>query len=432
MRCLAGQDQWRQAGSGALPVAAHGVSKAALAGTPPVVADAARAADAGPRPRGEDAGLRSTGNEAGLCPLGNEAAPRSLDDEAGLRPRAGPPDEGAVLGWAELGRLMPMFLALGPAGEILATGPTLRRLLGEPPPGARFEDLFLPSRSGPGTREGGMGWLAEAKPRRLELVLAGAMPTRLRAHAVPARFALGPGWLLNLGFGLAVAEAVAGHALTDADFAPTDPTVDMLYLLEAKSAVAAELRGLALRLDSAHRAALARSLADPLTGLGNRRAFEMAFDEAIRRARRNEDAFALAHLDLDHFKQVNDAEGHAAGDRLLVAVAEILREEIRARDQAARIGGDEFVLLLRGGLGPAEAVAICERIIARIVALGETQPEGRRVSGSFGIALSRDRAPGELGGMADAADRALYASKAAGRGVVTLAAPLARDGRGEG
>ncbi|MEI4470026.1 GGDEF domain-containing protein [Frigidibacter sp. MR17.24] len=330
-------------------------------------------------------------------------------------------------GWPELGRLMPLFLAVSATGEVVATGPTLARILGAPAPGRPFDALFQLCRP-PGAA--GFAWLVAHRPRRIELLVTAGKGTRLRAQAVPARLPDGAGWLFNLGFGLDVAGAVADHLLTDADFAPTDPTVDMLYLLEAKSAVAAELRGLALRLESAHRDALARALTDPLTGLANRRAFEAALADAMRTARRGEDGFALAHLDLDHFKQLNDSAGHAAGDAVLCDVATILRAEIRARDMAARLGGDEFVLLLRGPLDQAQAEAICTRVIDRITALGRgavaAEPGAARtggVSGSFGIALSRDYPAGDLGRMLGDADRALYASKAAGRGIVTRAAP---------
>src|SRR4051812_9005257 len=88
------------------------------------------------------------------------------------------------------------------------------------------------------------------------------------------------------------------------------------------------------------------ALTDPLTGLANRRALEGGFAREAAREVRTRRPFALLVLDLDHFKRLNDEQGHKAGDRALVEVAEVLREHARGVDVAARIGGDEFAVLL--------------------------------------------------------------------------------------
>jgi diguanylate cyclase (GGDEF)-like protein len=123
---------------------------------------------------------------------------------------------------------------------------------------------------------------------------------------------------------------------------------------------------------------------------------------------------ALLFLDLDRFKVVNDSVGHAAGDRLLVTVAERLRGVLRAADTAARLGGDEFVVLLEHVSQPVDAIGVAERIsesLAEPVAI-----DGRQtvVTASIGIAFSGDGAvvPGDL--LRDA-DIALYRAKAEGR-----------------
>ncbi|WP_242346262.1 diguanylate cyclase [Anaeromyxobacter terrae] len=152
---------------------------------------------------------------------------------------------------------------------------------------------------------------------------------------------------------------------------------------------------------------------DPLTGLANRRAFEEALAGAVARAVRDGAALALAALDVDHFKRVNDAHGHAAGDAVLAAVAARATEALRAGDLLARIGGEEFAALLPGAT-LAAAAEVAERIRARISAAPvEAGAERVAVTVSAGVAAL---APGEDGATLLArADERLYAAKRAGR-----------------
>ena len=319
-----------------------------------------------------------------------------------------------------LGALMPMFLWLDGRGRVLAAGPTLHKICGRAlRPGVPVFELIEITRP---QRISGMADLRGHGQRRLHLALRARPRTGLRGIAVP----LGPkaedGMLLNLSFGLTVAEAVRAHALTDGDFAPTDLTVEMLYLIEAKSAVMGELRGLNLRLERAHRSAMAEALTDPLTGLANRRALELALEAAAQSGGRDETAppFALAHLDLDFFKQVNDTHGHAAGDAVLTEVARILQAETREHDLVARVGGDEFVLVLRAMTDPDALEALGQRIIARLEAPVPVGDALARISGSLGVVISVDYPVAEPERMLADADRALYASKHAGRSRVTI------------
>lgn len=321
-----------------------------------------------------------------------------------------------------LGVLMPMFLWLDPRGRVQAAGPTLRKVCGRAlRPGVSLFDLIEITRP---QRMTGMADLRAHGLCRLHLALRARPRTGLRGIAVPL-VAEDGGMLLNLSFGLTVAEAVRDHALSDSDFAPTDLTVEMLYLIEAKSAVMGELHGLNLRLERAHRSAVAEALTDPLTGLANRRALELALDAAAQAGGRAEAGppFALAHLDLDFFKRVNDTLGHAAGDAVLAEVARILKDETRKHDLVARVGGDEFVLVLRGMTDPAAIEALGLRIIAR---LEQPVPFGgavAQISGSLGVVLSPDYAHPDPDRMLADADRALYASKHRGRARVTIARP---------
>jgi diguanylate cyclase (GGDEF)-like protein len=145
---------------------------------------------------------------------------------------------------------------------------------------------------------------------------------------------------------------------------------------------------------------------DPLTGLPNRRSFDQHLDMELARAHRADRRVALLALDLDGFKEVNDREGHAAGDQLLVEAGRSWASVLRTGELLARSGGDEFVVLL-----PDTQHAGARRVAARIAA---STPAPLGVS--VGIAISE---PGDTrDALVRRADEALYVDKAAGRGSV--------------
>ncbi|HQZ31939.1 MAG TPA: EAL domain-containing protein [Arenimonas sp.] len=153
---------------------------------------------------------------------------------------------------------------------------------------------------------------------------------------------------------------------------------------------------------------------DALTGLPNRFLFRQRADEAIAAARRDGKPLALLFLDLDRFKFVNDTQGHEAGDRLLQEVAGRLRACVRGTDTVGRLGGDEFLVLLREVARPEDAAIVARKIIA---AVGEPVDIGgldANVGCSIGIALLGGN-EGNLDSLLRAADTAMYAAKDAGR-----------------
>lgn len=152
---------------------------------------------------------------------------------------------------------------------------------------------------------------------------------------------------------------------------------------------------------------------DSLTGLANRRQFEERLTHALGRSRRHGQAVALMYMDVDHFKQVNDSYGHAAGDEVLRVFGQRLSACVRSGDLVARLGGDEFVVLIEDLTAPEIAEAIARKLIA---AMGENiVVEGTtlHVTTSIGIAYSLHPAVSKT--LAAAADAALYAAKHAGR-----------------
>jgi diguanylate cyclase (GGDEF)-like protein len=157
-----------------------------------------------------------------------------------------------------------------------------------------------------------------------------------------------------------------------------------------------------------------RALHDSLTGLANRELLVDRLDLALARSRRDGRSVAVLFLDVDHFKLVNDSLGHAVGDELLLALAGILALHLREVDTAGRMGGDEFVLLLEELAGPAEAIAVAERLMLAVKEPLLVGGEQVRTSLSVGIALAASGATSSS--LLAEADAAMYRAKAAGRG----------------
>ena len=144
--------------------------------------------------------------------------------------------------------------------------------------------------------------------------------------------------------------------------AGTSPSPEYVAFFALCLGCTAALCGWHARNMERRRDALARvSRADPLTGCLNRRGFEERFDGELSRALRNGRPFSLISLDLDHFKDVNDTRGHAAGDELLRWAVEVMNDTVRPMDTLGRIGGDEFAVIVPGA-GPDDARMIARRL----------------------------------------------------------------------
>ena len=154
---------------------------------------------------------------------------------------------------------------------------------------------------------------------------------------------------------------------------------------------------------------------DDLTGLPNRAAFDRALNAAIATARDGHRQHGLLYIDLDRFKPVNDTAGHAAGDALLKQVAQTIRGCCRSHDIAARIGGDEFAVLLQD-CSSSGAKSMADRIVRAITALAfNWAGQNYRVGASIGLTTVGAKPASALGFMGEA-DAACYAAKASGRG----------------
>lgn len=155
---------------------------------------------------------------------------------------------------------------------------------------------------------------------------------------------------------------------------------------------------------------------DPLTGLPNRRAFTRHLEAELERTRRGRGDLSLVILDIDHFKSVNDSYGHPCGDEVLLRLASQLQTSVRLYDLAARIGGEEFAIVLPGA-SALKAQALCERILQRFASTGMDCPgvPPFHVTFSGGIATCSIGVTCPAALLVDRADKALYEAKQAGR-----------------
>ena len=173
-------------------------------------------------------------------------------------------------------------------------------------------------------------------------------------------------------------------------------------------------------LRQAHEAALKASQTDQLTGLPNRRHILAMLDEALATSEGTGSGLCVAVIDIDHFKAINDAHGHEAGDTVLAHFARSCRERVRVQDRLGRTGGEEFLLLLPG-VGTGDASCIIDRIRegfppARLVEDGFDLPY------TFSAGIAEALAGDDRSSILRRADRALYAAKGEGRNCTRIAA----------
>jgi diguanylate cyclase (GGDEF)-like protein len=227
------------------------------------------------------------------------------------------------------------------------------------------------------------------------IVLVGAYYLSVRAAALHLGFAL-------ILYAIAAARSHAAHPLA----------ANVIATAGALAGSAAIVAGLRRRLENLMTVLVETARSDPLTGLANRRAFFEDFDRALARAERADVAMAVAAVDIDNFKTVNDAVGHAGGDDVLVEFTRVLRDAVRAGDSAARIGGEEFALLLVAA-EPEHARQLAERVRERVeTAFGARTPP---ITVSIGVATWWPRDPIDAAVLLRRADAALYEAKRGGR-----------------
>jgi diguanylate cyclase (GGDEF)-like protein len=181
-----------------------------------------------------------------------------------------------------------------------------------------------------------------------------------------------------------------------------------------------------------HAKAVELATTDGLTGLANRRTFQMRIEEEVDRSERYQHSFTLMILDIDHFKKVNDTYGHPAGDVVLRHLARLLKAAVRNVDFVARYGGEEFVILLPE-TGGTHAKDIAERIRTKTAKTPAVLPDGKEISFAISLGVACYPTCGRKAAeLVERADQALYIAKQSGRDRVclyreTLKAQLEKD-----
>ncbi len=301
--------------------------------------------------------------------------------------------------------LCPLHVEMDGQGIIQHVGPTMAKLRHESLIGLPFWHEFELIRP---KKILTVRQVKDIAGQRLHLRFRNTPKTPLKGEVAVAGEAI----VCNLSFAFGLVDAVRNYGLTSGDFASTDLAIEMLYLMEAKSAALEEVLELTKRLRTAEKEAQQLASTDQLTGLANRRAMSHVLLNWVQTRR----AFACMHLDLDYFKAVNDTYGHAAGDKVLQRVADVLNSETRQNDIVARVGGDEFVLLLDGITDQPTLDRVAERIIEKLEVPVAYEGQLCQISGSAGTTVSTRYPKPSPDTMLNDADIALYASKEAGRG----------------
>ncbi len=203
-----------------------------------------------------------------------------------------------------------------------------------------------------------------------------------------------------------------GMALEELRLAMLERVVLAEHNAEQKSIIEANLH----KLEQTTHEMQWLAMHDPLTGLSNRRNADIDLAALTLRSRATGVDFSLMHIDLDHFKEINDTLGHGAGDFMLRRVAAQLEEIVGEIGKCYRIGGDEFLIALEGAPNRAELGDLVSRIVAELSVPIEYEGRTLRSGASFGIAFGRD-ADGDAASTLVNADLALYEAKRAGRNV---------------
>ena len=311
--------------------------------------------------------------------------------------------------------LLPLHVLVICPGRIIHVGPTFAKLLNAENPVGRDIFKLLEFRRPVGLRR----WEGLKKATGLGLItrLEGLTEHNLKAVCVP--LVGGEKILINFSLGAGIHKIVASRNLKIRDCSPADSTGEMLYMKEIQSVILNASRDLNNRLDGAKTMAEEQAFTDSLTGLNNRRALH-GFMSRLQ-DRNALGGFAIMQIDLDFFKSVNDTYGHAAGDHVLQEVSRVLLSETRSTDLVARVGGDEFVIVLSDFGTPDQLSEVGNRIIEKIALPISFGAHKCQIGASIGALVVKQGDDMAVDDLLALADKALYQSKKMGRGRFCIA-----------
>ncbi len=342
------------------------------------------------------------------------------------RIRQDPPD-GMALSGDGLDALVPMHLLVAPGGTILRAGPAMAKVLPDVPlAGASLFDavkLIKPRKLAAERTLAGSG------TQRVQVVIdTNGKPVRLSGLLLPivvgARHERA--YLVALTPGPALPRLMEQFGFTNADVSGADGSSDLVFLVNAQQQLIRDAQDMSARLLAAKHEAEKLSRSDMLTGLPNRRALETHLVRLLSRPAAERRRVALMHLDLDRFKAVNDTLGHAAGDLVLESAARVLGEVIGESGFCARVGGDEFVVVIDAAPDDAAVAELARRICAGLRQPVQYRKQLAEVGASVGIAIVEPEAEIRAERVILDADLALYEVKRQGRGHARFCTPELR------
>ena len=286
---------------------------------------------------------------------------------------------------------------------------------------ADFADLFVTGADGevqlrsrfgwPGSDDDGGGGL-DGLLHLAELALLVERPVHTNEIALPQSYGFATASSLSVPVHSGALQLVVqAHSINERTFRPEE--AGFLQVLGGVLASAIARR-------ESEEAAVAQSLHDPLTGLANRMLLHTRLELALRNGQETHRGLAVLALDLDQFKRVNDTLGHAAGDEVLRGVAARMIRATRDADTVARVGGDEFIIVLPGLFSQADASHVAAKVhasVAQPLYVGESRVE---VQASIGVAVVTESVA-EPAWLLKRADNAMYQAKHSGRNFVVLA-----------
>jgi diguanylate cyclase (GGDEF)-like protein len=314
--------------------------------------------------------------------------------------------------WDTLDQFMPMYILFDNDWKIRRFGRTMAKLGGKDEHiGQYFLDVFDVMR--PRRFIQNIDILNDHGGKITARMKVGAVgKLKGYAHVLPDN----QGILVNFSLGAGMVSAVESEGLIARDFAPTDASIDLLYLIEVQQALLSEARRSTMEIHTDRRSALVKADTDVLTGLSNRRGMDAFVDRIMER--KTFVPFVFMMIDLDFFKAVNDTMGHAAGDAVLCEVAARLTKLTRRGDLVARTGGDEFNLILTDFSDEPAAMELSNRIIIDLKRDIIFEKQICSIGASIGTTIVSQKA--ETAELLSMVDKALYKSKEKGRGTVTM------------
>lgn len=316
-----------------------------------------------------------------------------------------------------LNALFPMHVILDQDGTIRDVGPTLEKILRRDVRGHKLFDVFDIKKPRSindikGLRAAcGRKIVMSATLEQGEMVDFRSLATAI-GHD-------GEELLIDFTFSADFVDLVQSLDLSSTDFKPNDFSLDMVYTIETQRTLVEDSNKLTMALEESRKEAEDAANIDVLTGIANRRSLYQALATKLGDDSDAIEGFLL-HIDLDKFKSINDSFGHAAGDHVLQHTAAVLKGLAESGEIAARIGGDEFAMVVSGERSRAETLSLANKIQVKVMAPIEFEDHVFRVGVSIGIVSLRDRKISAPDKLFTCSDIALYEAKRSNRPVVVL------------